>query len=90
VEKQYVHYDGYQQRQAKRNESADQEDQSARDLKGADGLHITGLGHGARKISSGALHRRHVEELEKDVKPKDHEHQAEKNANDKGCCFHTV
>lgn len=69
-----VYYDGGENRQAKRNESADQEKQSTDELKTADDVNVAAREKRVQIFTSYTLRqRRHGKEMQETVRTKENE-----------------
>src|SRR4051794_12016779 len=78
-----------EQREGERNEAADQQEHSGKDLYGANRIDIAAGEEDPHEVAGEGLgNRRHREKTQKGVRAEDCEHEAEKHANDNGKNLH--
>jgi hypothetical protein len=80
-----------EQGEAERNETANQENQSAGDLAEADDIHVMAFHERFAEIGRERWRLwRHRDEVQKDVRAEDNEHQSEQDTGNDGGDFHAV
>jgi hypothetical protein len=91
VEEQDVHDHRAEERKTERNIASDQEQQTADDLQQADDVNVMALHERFAEVSGQRRGQwRHRDEVQKDVRAEDDEHESQQDAGDDGGDFHGV